>query len=172
MPNLLQASSAHFPELLSADKVRESWKAAQGVGRGAVPWHHGDGSRCTERPPSQVCPSIRSSPGCRQAALLITGFNNSFCWKLACKEQINSGRQLQKAVLPHSVPRANLQRESCWRKACRIRACNDVLAHKHAHMHSHEIFTFISGEGKIIPFLGVVTLLFGKQGGRERRCLG
>lgn len=40
------------------------------------------------------------------------------------------------------------------RKACRIRACNEVLAHTHAHTHSREISTFIS-EGKIFRFLDV-----------------
>jgi len=34
-----------------------------------------DGSRSSEQLPSQTCPSIRSSLGCRQAAPLITDFN-------------------------------------------------------------------------------------------------
>lgn len=123
-----------------------------------------DSSRSMGRPPSQTCPSIRASPGCRQAAPLITGFNNSSCWKVACKEQINSGRRLQKAVLPHSFLRANLQRERCRRKACRIQACDYVLAHTHTHT-PVKFFYLHLRRRKNNPFSGcLVTLLFGKQG--------
>lgn len=136
----MQKAHRGLKPFASTDKVRGSWEAARDAG-----------SRSTEQPPSQTCPSIRSSPGCWQAALATIGFNNSSRWKLACKEQINWGGDCKRLFYCTPFLGQTVSGNAAGEKPAGF-GLVIMCWHTRTPM---KFFTFISGERKIIPSLGV-----------------
>lgn len=129
LTHLLWISSAHFSQLLSLVKGRECRRAAGGATQRqscsrilatrthlatSPPWCCG-----TQPPKAQRSAHLRL---CRLLLLLAT----------------NALRQLQARTAAKGCsiaprPQADFQQQHCWRTACRVRVCNDVLPHTHCH---------------------------------------